>query len=437
MKRFLIILVILAAAGGGGWYWWKQSHQEKPREFKTAKADRGTMVQTVKATGIVQPVLTVLVGTQVNGPVQKLYVDYNSVVKAGDLVAQIDPSVYKARVAQDEANLAQAKASLEEVQARLKQSARELDRSRELAKRDLISQSDLDAAVASFDTLTAQVKVSEASVEQAKATAQVSAANLSYTTIRAPVDGVVIARNVSEGQTVVASMSAQTLFTIATDLSRIQIEASIPEADIGKVAIGQPVAFTVDAHDMEFTGTVAQIRLASSSTQNVVTYPVVIRADNPNGKLYPGMTANISCEVARREDVLRVPNAVLRFKPDDADLANVDKPANGNGGGTPPAAGAGPHSGGGMRPGGSGGGAGSGRSNRQSVWLLDTATQKLKPVQIKLGINDGAFTEVREPTELAAGADLVSGYVDPNASSAPQGAVNPFAPPRPGGGSRR
>lgn len=420
MKRFLIIAILLAAAGGGGWYWWKQSRAEKPRGFKTVKVDRGQMIQTVKATGIVQPVLTVLVGTQVNGPVQKLYVDYNSVVKAGDLVAQIDPSVYKARVAQDDANLAQAQAQLEETLAKLKQSQRELERARELAKRDLISQSELDAAIASSDTLAAQVKVASASLDQARATLQVSTANLSYTTIRAPVDGVVIARNVSEGQTVVASMTAQTLFQIATDLKQVQIEASIPEADIGKIATDQPVTFTVDAHDIEFTGTVAQIRLAASTVQNVVTYPVVIRAENPDTKLYPGMTANISCEVARREEVLRLPNASLRFKPDEADLPATETKPSAHGGG---------------RPGGHTGGSSSSRSNRQTVWLLDTATQKPTPVQVKLGINDGAYTEVREPAELTTDTDLITGYEDP-AGTKPQAAVNPFAPPRMGGSRR-
>lgn len=428
MKKAIIILILLAAAGGGGWYWWKGSQAEKPRSYKTTKVERGPMVQTVKATGIVQPVLTVLVGTQVNGPVQKLYVDYNSEVKAGDLVAQIDPSVYKARVAQDEANLHQADASLEETQARLKQAEKELERSRELAKRDLLSQSDLDASVASRDTLAALVKVAQANVEQAKATAQVSAANLSYTTIRAPVDGVVVARNVSEGQTVVASMTAQTLFTIATDLSHIQVEASIPEADIGNVKNGQKVVFTVDAHDMEFTGTVAQIRLAASTVQNVVTYPVIVRADNPGGKLFPGMTANISCEVARREETLRVPNAALRFKPDEADLPAPDKTAGG------PGAGHGGGGGGGMR-GPREGGEGRMSRSRQMIWILDAATKKPKPVSVKLGINDGAFTEVREPTDLAEGADLITGYAD-NGGPAPQAAVNPFAPPRPGGGRR-
>lgn len=415
MKRIWIGVIVLAAVGG--WIAWRMSRAEPPRIYRTAPLDRGTLVQTVKATGTVRPLLTVQVGTQVNGPVRKLYVDFNSVVKTGDLVAQIDPTVYEARVAQDAANLQQSEASLEESEARLRQAEKELDRSRELAKRELISASELDAATANRDTLAANVKVSRASVSQAQASLQVSKANHSYTTIRAPVDGVVIARNVSEGQTVVASMSAQTLFEIATDLARVQVEASIPEADIGRIRPGQPVDFTVDAHELSFTGRVEQIRLAAATTQNVVTYPVVIRADNPDRTLFPGMTANISCETARREGVLRVPNSALRFKPDAADPARPEDGQNGMGPAEP---------------------------QGQGVWILDSETGKPVRIPVRTGIQDGIHTEALESSEpeasrvLREGDALIIGYDDADKGAGSKDPVNPFAPSmRPGGGGRR
>lgn len=427
MKRLIIILILLGGAGAGGWYWWKNSHKEVQRSFKTVKVDRGVIIQTVKATGIVQPVLTVAVGTQVNGPVRKLYVDYNRRVKAGELVAQIDPTVYQARFAQDEANLHQAEAALEETNAKLVQAEKELARSRELAKRELLSQSDLDSAVASRDTLAALVKVGEANVEQAKAALQVSKANLDYTTIKSPVDGVVIARNVDEGQTVVASMTAQTLFTIATDLRHMQVQASIPEADIGMVKTNQPVTFTVDAYESEFQGAVAQIRLAASTIQNVVTYPVIISAQNPDEKLYPGMTANISCEVGRHEDALRIPNAALRFKPDSGETPQRSS-GGGNGGGS----GGMRSSGDGMRGAGGEGSRGGGGRPKNIVWVLDSTNRTPRAVPVRVGLNDGAYTEIKEPSKLAVDDALILGYENPENGSAPASTVNPFAPPRMG-----
>jgi HlyD family secretion protein len=433
MKRILIIIAVLAALGGGGWYWWSSQHKETQRSFKTVKVDRGVIVQTVKATGLVQPVLSVLVGTQVNGPVRKLYVDYNDRVKVGDLVAQIDPTVYQARFAQDEANLHQSTASLDEANAKLTQSEKELARSKELAKRELLSQSDLDAAIASRDTLAAQVKVAEANVEQAKAALQVSKANRDYTTIRSPVDGVVIARNVDEGQTVVASMTAQTLFSIATDLKHMQVQASIPEADIGMVHTNQSVAFNVDAYELDFTGTVAQIRLAASTVQNVVTYPVIIRAENPDEKLFPGMTASISCEVGRHENALRVPNAALRFKPDNAEV-----PQRSGGGSRGGGSGGGGGFAGGPRSGAAGGEGGShgGGKPKNVVWVLDPTNPVPRAVFVRVGLNDGAFTEIKEPSKLEEGADLAIGYESAESASSASATVNPFAPKMMGGSGR-
>ena len=421
MKRWWIALIIAAAlaAGSGVWYFWPKGNGQGT--YRTAKIERGDLVQTVRATGTIQPIKLVQVGTQVNGPVKKLYVDYNDRVKEGDLVAQIDATVYEARLAQDEANLTQGMASIDEAKAKLLQAEKDLARSQELVRREMLSQADYDAALATRDTLAAQLKVVQAGVEQDKAALKLSRANLDYTTIRSPVNGVVISRNVDEGQTVVASMSAQVLFQIATDLEHVQAVASIPEADVGKIRVDQPVTFTVDAYDQDFHGKVSQIRLAAATVQNVVTYPIVILAENPDAKLFPGMTANIVCEVARQADVLKVPNAALRFKPADATksadaakAADTTKDAD-----TRKTAGS------------SKGRSGSARRGA-AVWIEG----KTGPVSVAVtpGISDGAFTEVKDPTELRAGQDLIVGLAD--TSKPDQNTVNPFMPRAPSGGPR-
>jgi HlyD family secretion protein len=416
MKRTLIVVVavlVVAGAAVGGWKLWSKRGESK--QYRTAKVERGSLIQTVRATGTVNPTTLVQVGTQVNGPVRKLYVDYNSRVKEGDLVAQIDPTVYEARLAQDEANLTQSMASVEQTQAKLVEAQKALERATKLAERQMISQGDLDTATANCDTLKAQLKVANAAVEQSKASLRLSKANLDYTTIRSPVDGVVIARNVDEGQTVVASMSAQVIFQIATDLRVMQVTASIPEADIGKIQIGQTVTFTVDAYDQSFTGTVSQIRMAAATVQNVVTYPVVINAANPDAKLFPGMTANIVCEVERKEDVLKLPNAALRFKPDDATAAKSDS----SGAKAPQ-------------------GDKQSRGPRKSkVWIQEKPGADLKSVSVATGITDGSFTELKEskgPCELAEGQSVITGVL---AAGEKQAAVeNPFVTKMPGAGGR-
>jgi HlyD family secretion protein len=339
-------------------------------------------------------------------------------------VAQIDPRVYEARLAQDEASLTQALASVEQADARLAQADRELGRARELARRDMQSQAELDAAQAERDILAAQAKLSRAAVEQGQAALRLSRANLEYTRIRSPVDGVVIARNVSEGQTVVASMTAQVLFTVATDLRRIQVEASVPEADIGKVRAGQPVTFTVDAHDQTFHGTVAQVRMAATTVQNVVTYTVVIDAENPEGKLFPGMTATITCEIARRADALKVPNAALRFRPpaaaDGATARSGEKTGTGR------------LAGGGASGGVSGGAArkpGSGDRSRQAVWIQKSSDAAPERVTVGLGITDGQFTELADAAGLAEGREVLVGLAEAKAEAK---TVNPFVPVFPG-----
>lgn len=402
MKRWLIAMGVVVCAGvTGGMVWWRWQTPDGPN-YRTVALERGSLVQTVKATGTVNPIRLVEVGTQVNGPIQKLYVDFNDQVKAGDLVAQIDPTVYKAQLAQQQANLLKSEASVDDARARLEQAEKSLVRARELARRDMISAADLDAAVSDRDTLAAQLKVAQASVEQSKAALQLAEANLSYTVIRSPVDGVVIDRSVSEGQTVVASMTAKTLFNIATDLREVEIQASMPEADIGYVKEGQTVVFTVDAYDDSFTGRVTQIRLAAKTSQNVVTYPVIVRAKNPEGKLFPGMTANISCEVARREDVLKVPNAALRFKMVSATPAAPAMPPAGTRGR---------------------------RGGKSQVWVVRESGKAAEAVVLKTGITDGTQTEIKEASGLDAGDLVVVGTNGTAGASAE--VVNPFVPKMP------
>jgi len=406
MKRWIISLVLVAVAVAG-YFSYRYFYADKSKEsrYRTAPVERGDVIQTVRATGTIQPIRLVQVGTQVNGPIRKLYVDFNSRVKAGDLVAQIDPTTYEARLAQDQANLTESLANVEQTQVKLLQAEKELERARKLTAREMISQADLDTAIATRDSLLAQLKVAQAAVAQSEASLRLSKANLGYTTISSPVDGVVIARNVSEGQTVVASMTAQVLFLIATDLRKIQVEASIPEADIGNIALGQRVTFTVDAFDQTFTGAVTQIRMAAVTVQNVVTYPVVIQAENPDTKLFPSMTADIICEVARHENVLKIPNAALRFKPEDK-----DKTAK-NGKDSSP-----------LKK----------RVRLEQgprIWIQKPDGNGVNPVPVSLGITDGAFTELRDPGLLKENQDLITGM---QVTTDDEKTVNPFTPQMPG-----
>lgn len=406
MKKIIALIIVLLLAGGGAaWYFGIRAKRAEQPAFRTAPLERGDLVQLVRSTGVVQPIQKIQVGTQVNGPITKLYVDFNDQVKEGDLVAQIDPRIYEANLARDEANLKQSLANVEQTQARLVQAERELTRSQELARRDMLSSSELDTALAARDVLLAQLKLNNAAIEQARAALSLSRANLDYTRIRSPVTGVIIDRAVSEGQTVVASMSAQTLFEIATDLSKVQVEANLPEADIGKVAAGQPVTFTVDAYDQVFTGSVTQIRLAAETVQNVVTYPVIIHADNPNGKLFPGMTANLSCEVARRNGVLKAPNAALRFTPPELLPDKAERPRRG----TAPAG--------------------------SRLWTQ--ADPQTPPVAhpVKTGISDGSMTELIDAGDLDDKQEVIVGLRG-NGKDAAQ-TVNPFMGQPPGSGRRK
>ena len=324
--------------------------------YRTEQVSKGDIQQSVTATGTVNAVTTVLVGTQVSGTIKSLYADFNSRVTKGQLIALIDPEML-------EAQLAQAKANVEKADATFRDADRTLKRNRELFAKNLIPRSDFDTAETNFDSAKAQL-------EQAKAAFKVAETNLRYTRILSPVDGIVISRNVDIGQTVAASFQTPTLFTIAQDLTKMQIDTNIAESDIGVVKLGQEVDFTVDAYpDITFKGKVWQKRQAPITVQNVVTYDVVIQVDNRDLKLMPGMTANVSVIIQTKREVLRLTNAATRFR-----LTDRSAPAG---------AGAG-----------AGAKAGSGASEKKgpAVWVLENG--KPKRVAITPGISDGTYTEI-------------------------------------------
>lgn len=314
MKKFLILAaVILVVAAGIAFFTLKK----KPEvTYKTATVERGDIVAAVSATGNLAAVVTVQVGTQVSGTIQKLFVDFNSPVKKGQIIAQIDPSLFAAQVEQTRGNFLAAQANLLKAKADLNDARRSLERNRQLLKDGIIAQSDFDTAETRYDQSAATVKAAEGTVAQTRGAFGQAETNLRYATIRSPVDGTVVSRNVDVGQTVAASFQTPTLFTIAQDLTRMEIDTSVDEADISRIKVGQTVTFTVDAYpENQFKGTVRQVRNAPVVTQNVVTYVVVIDVDNKELKLKPGMTANVSIETARKENVLKLPAAALRFRP--------------------------------------------------------------------------------------------------------------------------
>jgi HlyD family secretion protein len=401
------IVVVVAAVGA----FLLTRHKEKPPEYRTATVERGSIVSTISATGTVNPVRMVQVGSQVSGTIQFLFADFNSRVKKNEVVAQLDPSFYRTQLAQAEASLARAQVDVADAERTWK-------RSLELLDRKLMSQAEVDAAEATRDRARAGVKQADASVAQARV-------NLEHTTIASPIDGVVVGRNVDVGQTVAASLQAPVLFQIANDLTAMQVEASIDEADIGQIQAGQPVHFTVDAYpDEKFLGTVSQIRLQPVTVQNVVTYTTVIAVSNPDLKLRPGMTANVSVEVARRDEVLKVPSGALSFKmpPAKADRSSGASRgmAAGSAGSTRPAGapgaagstGRGAGAGQGRRAGGgaAAGAATGGEARRppgQTVWVMNGGGAP-QSARITTGITDGYFTELVEGP-LKEGDQVVTG----------------------------
>lgn len=314
MRKILIGIAIFIILGIVAFFVFRNKGNEL--KFRTEKVIKGVVVQMVTATGTVNAVTTVLVGTQVSGTIKHIYVDFNSIVKKGQLIAQIDPATFEAQVEQAKANLLLAKANVEKLEAALLDANRIMDRNRELFSRNLIARSELDTSETNYEAARAQVSAASAQVAQAEAALRYAETNLRYARILSPVDGVVVSRNVDVGQTVAASFQTPTLFNIAQDLTKMQIDTNVDEADIGKVKVGQDVEFTVDAYpEITFKGKVSQVRNAPITIQNVVTYDVVVKVGNPELKLRPGMTANVSIIVSIKKDVLKIPNAALRFKP--------------------------------------------------------------------------------------------------------------------------
>jgi HlyD family secretion protein len=321
MKKYLIVVVVvLLISGVAGFFYLKRTPEVS---FKTAKLERGTIISNVAATGNLSAVTTVQVGTQVSGTIQKLYVDYNSRVKKGQTIAEIDPSLFNASVEQSQGNFLSAEANLQKAKVTLADAERTVQRNKKLLAGGIISQSDYDVAETAWQSARTSVKAAEGSVAQTRGSLMQSKTNLRYSVIRSPVDGVIISRAIDVGQTVAASFQTPTLFTIAQDLTKMQIEVSVDEADISRIQLDQKASFTVDSYpEQSFRGKVVQIRSAPIINQNVVTYITVVNVDNTDLKLKPGMTANVSIEVARKDDALKLPPAALRFKP----KSKVDEP---------------------------------------------------------------------------------------------------------------
>jgi HlyD family secretion protein len=315
MKKLLPIVIILAVLGAGGAVFYANRPEKEPT-VNTLQVSRGDIVDGVGATGTLQAVTTVTVGTQVSGIVQELYADFNSIVKKGQVVARLDPSILQTQVETAKANMNNAMANLERQRVTLEDARAKLARARELTARQLATKVDLENAELTVKTAEAQMKSTESSIVQARAAVNKAEVDLNHTVITAPIDGIVIKRSVDRGQTVAASMSAPELFIIAADLTEMQVNASIDESDVGRMRPGQAVSFRVDAYPNEtFHGAVKQVRLNPVTVQNVVTYSTVIDVPNPELKLKPGMTAQVTIEIARRQNALRVPNAALRFRP--------------------------------------------------------------------------------------------------------------------------
>jgi HlyD family secretion protein len=370
------------------------------QNFQTVATTRGPITQAVTATGTLNPVQNVQVGSQVSGNIQKLFADFNSVVKAGQVIAQIDPVVFQA-------NVNQAKGDVDNAQAALELARLNAARTQALVAKQNSAQSDLDQATANLHQAEANVKIKEGALEKAQA-------DLDHCTITSPIDGMVISRNVDVGQTVAASLQAPVIFQIANDLAKMQIDANVAEADVGGVAVDQDVDFTVDAFPTQtFHGKVVQVRNAPITVQNVVTYDTVIGVSNPDLKLKPGMTANVSIISAHRDSVLKVPNGALRFRmPDETPAPAVKRDPSSTGrqpGGKPP-----------------------GRNERRaerSVYVLSSAASKPTKTTIKTGISDGIATEILEG--LKEGDRVVTGVTESGTPSTTP-ATNPF-----GSGPRR
>ena len=399
MKRFFPWLVLVAGLFVIAFVV-RQCRNGGAANYQTATITRGSITQAVTATGTLNPVVNVQVGSQVSGNIAKLFVDFNSQVKAGQVVAQIDPVLFQATVTQAEGDLASAQAALELAKVNAK-------RTQDLFAKKTSSEADVDQAMATLHQAEANVKIKQGALDKAKA-------DLDHCTITSPIDGVVISRSVDVGQTVAASLQAPVIFAIANDLTKMQIDANVAEADVGVVKVDQNVDFTVDAFPMQtFQGKVIQVRNAPITVQNVVTYDTVIGVSNPDLKLKPGMTANVSIIIAHKDDVLQIKNAALRYRPPDATPVETRRTSTSRPG----------------RPGGGRSGAGQEGRAERTVYVLPSGASRPQPVQVKTGISDGTTTEVIEG--LKEGDRVVTAGLT-STTSAPSPPANPFS-----GGRRR
>ncbi|MBI1964357.1 MAG: efflux RND transporter periplasmic adaptor subunit [Candidatus Rokubacteria bacterium] len=474
MKRILSLLVVAALVGGGVWAYFYTQSRGNALKYRLARVEHGPLTAAVSATGNLNAVITVQVGSQISGQIKELLADFNSIVRKGQVIARIDPEIFNAKVGQARAEVdaaaaavlnqqaqleraradvenaraahAEARAQTAKAQVAVLDAKRDLDRKTALFQRQLIAKSDLDTAQAASDSAqaqhdsarakeqamaaaivsaAAQLRVMEAmlqsaraQVKQKQAALQQAQVDLDHTTIRAPVDGVVVSRAVDVGQTVAASLQAPVLFTIAQDLTKMQVETSVDEADIGRIKLDDRATFTVDAFPGEaFSGAVVQIRKAAQVVQNVVTYTVVVAVQNPSGRLLPGMTANVKLVVAEKPSVLKVPNAALRFRP-----AGVEGPAA-----TAPAPGRAP---GGASVGGRGAGpagAGAGRGALPGRVFVQGPDGRPVAVTLVLGLTDGTATEVLRG-ELGEGQEVIVGLAGAGGGRPGPGGAAPAGP---------
>jgi HlyD family secretion protein len=461
-RHWVIVALVIVAIGVFAAFQFKGNDKT---QYMLAKVDRGDINEVVEATGTINAVTTVQVGSQVSGTIAKLYADFNSRVKSGQVVAQIDPALFQGALLQTKADLANARANLTAAQANLvkakasaAQTRADYQRNLGLSKEGVISQQQLDLSKANADTNEAAVAAAQAAVTQAAAQEQqktaavtVAQTNLNYTTIHAPIDGTVVARSVDVGQTVAASLQAPTLFTIAQDLTKMQVYAATDESDVGMIHTDQTVTFKVDAFPKDtFTGRVSQVRLNATTVQNVVTYSTIIDFDNPELKLFPGMTAYVTIPVASAQNTLRIPNGALRYKPDlPADqvralyqkygLFSGQQQAQAGGQGNGQGGGSGRRQWRGRGEGTPGGGAEGGQPQQQRTQRQDVSVvwklrpdKTLEPVRIRTGITDHTVTEVSQVMtgQLNEGDQLITGATTPSTASTRPPGLGGAQPPR-------
>jgi HlyD family secretion protein len=405
-KQLVMALALLVLVGGGigFWMWRRNVAANAGPRYETVTVDRGSITAKVTATGTLSALVTVQVGTQVSGRIKEILVDFNSLVKKGQVIARIEPALFAAALEQARANQMADQGTVAKLEAQAENAKLQYERAEALFERKAIAQADRDTARASMRAAAGELVAARGKMAQSKAALHQAQVNLDYTTIVSPTTGIVISRSVDVGQTVAASLQAPTLFLIAEDLTKMQVNTSVAEADIGKLKPGMDASFTVDAFPGKtFNGTIRQIRNAPQTQQNVVTYDAVISVGNPEQELRPGMTANVTFIYDHRDNVLRVANAALRFQP-PPELRAAGGGGAGAGGGGQRAGGGGRARGGG-RPGGSGSGSGE-VSDRRTVWVMRGGPTPA-PVRVRIGVTDGVNTEI-ETTELHEGDRVVT-----------------------------